>query len=166
MNQVPSIWRTELWHPMLVHFPVATLLLTTIAGFIMLFLKKGDAKTFLSNMTSLLLFIGVLTGWLGIYTGLLSYNIVVRQICDPEVLQDHQNWGYIAVILYSCALACLAVIRFWKKAPQMLFTYTVLSLLLAGGTALGYCGHLGAAVVYQQGGGTYTPSANCTEFVR
>lgn len=163
MEQIPSIWRTELWHPMLVHFPVATLLLATIAGLSAFFLKRNF---FLKQLSLLMLFIGVVSGWLAIYTGLLSYNVVVRQICDPDILQEHYWWGYAGVIVYSAALLVLALSKWIIKVKPVLFSFFALLLLLAGAGALSYCGHLGAAVVYQQGGGTYKPSANCTEFVK
>lgn len=164
MNQIPSMWRTELWHPMLVHFPVATLLLATIAGLCAWFVRTGNTKVFLSDITSFLLLIGVATGWIGIYTGLLAYNIEVRKLCDPQVLKQHQNWAYIAMIIYSLALVLQLLPKWLKKTPGILALITSCLLLFTGSLALAYCGHLGAAVVYQQGGGTYKPAADCKEF--
>ncbi|WP_316817195.1 DUF2231 domain-containing protein [Pedobacter nyackensis] len=161
MEQIPSVWRTELWHPMLIHFPVVTLLLATIAGLLCFSMRNS---IFLKQLVPVMLCIGVPTGWLAIYTGLLSYNVVVRQICDPEVLQEHYWWGYTAVIIYSVALFCWILSKWLIKGRPMLLQSLVLLLMLAGAGALSYCGHLGASVVYQQGGGTYKPSANCTEF--
>lgn len=149
---------------MLVHFPVTTLLLATIAGLCAIFVKAGNFNSFLSNVTLLLLLIGVITGWAAIYTGLLSYTIEVRKLCDPEVLQEHERWGYIAVIIYSIGLACQLLARWLKKAPLILLSVITLMSLVGGCLALTYCGHLGASVVYQQGAGTYKPSANCKEF--
>ncbi|WP_316791339.1 DUF2231 domain-containing protein [Pedobacter frigoris] len=166
MNQIPSMWRAELWHPMLVHFPVATLLLATIAGFLTIVIRSDNQKAFYGQLTLLLLTIGVISGWLAIYTGSFSYNVVVRDICDPKVLQEHYWWGYASVIVYSSALVIYGLSKWVIKAKPVLMLVMVFLLMLIGAGALSYCGHLGATVVYQQGGGTYKPSADCSEFVR
>lgn len=111
-----------------------------------------------------MLIIGVITGWIAIYTGLQSYNIEVRKLCDPKVLQEHDWWGYASVIVYSIALFFQILAIWLNKSRDRLWSAIVVILLIAGAAGLLYCGHLGAKVVYQQGGGTYKPSANCTEF--
>ncbi|MCX2575397.1 DUF2231 domain-containing protein [Pedobacter sandarakinus] len=165
MNQIPSMWRTELWHPMLVHLPIATLLLATVAGLIAAFLKKGRVKLALADFTFILLTIGVITIWMGIYTGLLAYKIEVRTLCDPQVLKTHQYWAYIAAYIYTFALV-VQLISFRFSRWKIWFRIVRNLLLLAGCLALGYCGHLGASVVYQQGGGVYKPSVGCKEFIK
>ena len=101
-----------------------------------------------------MLFIGVLSGWVAIYTGELAYDIEVRKICDPEVLQEHQWWGYASLITYSIALALIIGYRFMPKKFLSLARSFLLLLLAAGLVGLFYTGHLGASLVYQQGAGT------------
>lgn len=164
MNEIPSIWRTELWHALSVHFPIALLIfatLTTVAG---AFLKNSARFTFLKNTTSLLLWAGSISIWIAIYTGTEAYNVVVRTICDPGVLQQHDQWGYIAAILFSAA-AGFDILQKLKILKSSKFIYlAVLMLMLGGSASLIYVGHLGAKVVYQQAGGVYVPSGNCNEF--
>lgn len=85
---------------------------------------------------------------------------------DPEVLQEHQWWGYASLITYSVALALIIGFRFIpKKFLSLTKTFSII-LLAAGLFGLCYTGHLGASLVYQQGAGTYQPSPDCSEFVK
>lgn len=161
MNEIPSLWRTELWHPLIVHLPIVTLLLATAAGLLEFITKSAVHKLFLRQTISVMLTLGVLGGWIGIYTGQLSYNIEVRKICDPEPLQSHQWWSYVSMIIFTIALLLRVIQRYFDP---LILKIIITILLLTGGATLLYTGHLGASVVYQQGAGTYKPSADCKEF--
>lgn len=161
MNEIPSLWRTELWHPLIVHLPIVTLLLATVAGLLEFMTKSAVHKLFLRQTISVMLVLGVFGGWIGIYTGQLSYNIVVRKICDPEPLQSHQWWSYVSMIVFTIALLLRIIQRYFNP---LILKIIITMLLLTGGGTLLYTGHLGASVVYQQGAGTYKPSADCKEF--
>jgi uncharacterized membrane protein len=166
MDQAPSMWRTELWHPLTVHFPIACLLLATAAGLLRAVVNRPVPRLFLSQLSPVLLAVGVVTGWIVIFTGERSYNVVVRTICDPPVLQAHQWWSYASTIVYSAALALYVACRWIPPGLKRISSILRGVLLTAGAAGLLYAGHLGASVVYQQGGGTYKPSADCREFVR
>lgn len=166
MQEIPSIWREELWHSFLVHLPIVTLLLASIAALLKPLFSNVGYKLFLGQTTIVMLVIGVLSGWIAIYTGELAYDIEVRKICDPEVLQEHQWWSYASLITYSVALALVIGFRFIPKQLLSLARPFSLLLLAAGLVGLFYTGHLGASLVYQQGAGTYKPSSDCSEFVK
>lgn len=166
MADIPSIWREELWHSFLVHLPIVTLLLASITALLKPFFSKDVHRLFLGQTTFVMLLIGVFSGWIAIYTGELAYDIEVRKICDPEVLQEHQWWGYACLITYSVALALVIGFRFISaKLLSLAKTFSII-LLAAGLIGLFYTGHLGASLVYQQGAGTYKPSSDCSEFVK
>lgn len=159
VQQSASMWRKELWHPMMVHIPIATLFLATLVGVLMLFNPSEKNGPFLARSFSWLLGIGVITAWLAIYTGLWAYNTEVRRICDPAVLKSHLWWGYCAAILYTAGFL-LFILR--RIAPfKRLLIICAIVLTLAGAGSLGYTGHLGASLVYQQGAGVRQPSADC-----
>lgn len=164
MEQIPSFWRTEVWHPLSVHFPIVLLTVATLAYIVSLFLKKQH-KNLWYNMARILLIGGVVGAWVGIYTGDMADGIVSRKICDPTILKDHQNSAYTSSILFSIALGLqlLVDLKLWDKI-QKLGKIAVVVLLLVGSGYLMYAGHLGATVVYQQGGGVYHPSGDCREF--
>lgn len=164
--EIPSLWREEVWHPLSVHLPIATLLLASIAAIIGFAVKKEVYRLFAKQMTFVMLTIGVVSGWIAIYTGELAYSIEVRKICDPKVLQEHQWWSYATVIVYSVALILKVIPKFISLKYLNVIKSIYFSLLIISLLGLLYTGHLGASLVYQQGAGTYKPSVDCSEFIK
>lgn len=164
MEEIPSFWRTEVWHALSIHFPIVLLSLASVAYPIHFFLKDSSWIRFILRFVFLLLILGVLGAWISIFLGDLAYNVVVRTLCDPDVLQEHQWWAYFAAITYSVALLLFGFLQFKLKTKNKLLSGLLCLILIVGIGGLGYSGHLGASVVYQQGGGTYVPSENCVEF--
>ena len=165
--EIPSLWREEVWHPLSVHLPIVTLLLASIAVIISLFVKKNKVyHLFFEQMIFVMLIIGVISGWIAIYTGEWAYSVEVRKICDPKVLQEHQWWSYTTMIVYSVALMLklIPVFLSFKYVPILKPVYLLLLIIALFG--LLYTGHLGASLVYQQGAGIYKPSADCSEFIK
>lgn len=164
--EIPSIWREEVWHPLSVHIPIATLLLASLTAIIGLIIKDKTYCVFTKRMTFVMLAIGVLSGWIAIYTGELAYSVEVRKICDPKVLQEHQWWGYATLIVYSIVLVFEIAKKNLSTKILAIIKVVPLILLIAALFGLVYTGHLGASLVYQQGAGTYKPSPDCSEFVK
>jgi len=167
MNELPGIWRTELWHPMVVHFPIVLLLGAAILRIVSKFFVD-EKRAFLKNVSRLSLHLGVVTAWIAIYTGSLADAIVVRELCDPTVLEDHENAAYTLGIIFTIA-ALLDSLNFfsWDKLSFLkkpINEWAIISLLLAGSVYLGYTAHLGASLVYQQGAAVYQPTESCVEF--
>lgn len=166
MAEIPSFWREEVWHPLSVHLPIVTLLLASLAAIIGLIVKNKVSHLFLKQTAFVMLAMGVLSGWIAIYTGELAYDIEVRKICDPKVLQDHQWWAYATLIAYSVALLIQVILKYKEVSYSKLIKSVNVFLLMIALLGLFYTGHLGASLVYQQGAGTYKPSADCSEFVK
>lgn len=166
MSEIPDIWRTELWHPMVVHFPIVLLLGAAILRLLSNFIT-GDHQSFLKKTSRLSLWIGIATAWLAIYTGSLADAIVVRDLCDPTVLEDHENAAYTIGILFTVA-AFLDFITFTFLKESLSFKkvleWGIILLLLIGSGYVGYTAHLGATLVYQQAAAVYVPSTGCSEF--
>jgi len=163
MNE-PTFWRTEIWHPLSVHFPIAILLLATLAKVVALFVRDVQ-HVFWQRVGSYLLYLGVVTAWVAIYTGDMADGIVSRKICDPTVLKDHELGAYNMTYLFSGAavlnlLLSVKVLNKWAKLVHIV----VVLLALAGSGFLTYTGHLGAQVVYNQAGGVNVPSSDCAGF--
>jgi uncharacterized membrane protein len=164
LDEVPSMWRSELWHPLTAHFPIGLLLLTPFISLGWVIWNKKNIANYLLFTHSLLLWAGTLFLWIAVYSGEIAYSTEVRRICDPTVLKDHLRWAYIASAFFSIAVIIDVTRRILKrknKAPAM---YTIIVCVLLGAAALSYVGHLGAKLVYQQGAGVYQPSENCIEF--
>ena len=161
MEQIPEFWRTEVFHPLSVHFPIALL---AVALFFKL-ISLGSKKEVWSHGGTILLLLGVVGLWVAVYTGNLADGIVSRVICDPTILKDHQNLAWLSGWLFSAGLVMdLARYLDFRIVQTRLFKVLLL-LVLAGGTGvLMYTGHLGATLVYQQAAGVYIPAEDCAEF--
>ncbi len=161
MEQLPDFWRTEVLHPLFVHFPIALLIMATAFKIAALWVKGK----FLDLPASILLVVGTIGGWLAIYTGDLADGAVSRTICDPTVLKAHENNGYTMIWLFTVALFLDIIYQYkitdfkihWAKG-------IIILLMIVGSGYLGYVGYLGAQLVYQQAAGVYVPSSNCAEF--
>jgi uncharacterized membrane protein len=165
MNGTHSMWQTELWHPVIVHLPIVTLLLASIAGLFQYTIRNTAWRLFTTQLVNVMLVLGVVSGWIGIYSGQLAYNIEVRKICDPKALQDHQWWSYVSLIIFSTALLIVLFRAFFKSGIGTQLKALSAVLLIIGGFALMYAGHLGAAVVYQQGAGVHKPKDDCSDYI-
>lgn len=161
MNDIPEFLRTEVWHPLSVHFPIALLLIATLFKCFSLFSKS---KTW-ENAGSFLLYAGVVGAWISIFTGDMADGIVSRELCDPTVLKEHENSAWTLVWLFSFA-SVVDILRLTQifSLKSKIIKVISLVLMIIGSGFLVYTGHLGAKLVYQQGAGVYQPSEDCSEF--
>lgn len=160
----PTFWRTEMWHPLTLHFPISLLLLATFSKLVALFLR-GSQTHFWQRAGAYLLYAGCLMAWLSIYTGDIADGIVSRKLCDPTVLKRHEIAAYNLAYLFTAATALDLSLRFnlIKVKTKLLQTLVVL-LMLVGTGFLIYTSHLGATVVYEQAGGVNVPAGDCAGF--
>ncbi|HET8886415.1 MAG TPA: DUF2231 domain-containing protein [Salinimicrobium sp.] len=163
MEEIPNFWRTEVFHPLSVHFPIALLLVAFLFKLISLKFKK-EVWT---QGGSILLLLGIIGIWIAIYTGNLADGIVSRTICDPTILKDHENLAYLTAWLFTAAgvLDFLVFLKlFFINSKMWLISLVTVLIMAAGSGVLMYTGHLGATLVYQQAAGVYTPTSDCAEF--
>lgn len=164
MNELPTFWRTETYHALSVHFPIAFLSLAAATGIFYLLFYNSKRASSLRFTVSLLVGIGIIAYWIAFYTGRNAYSVVVRTICDPFVLKDHLYWANVGGYLFSAAFLMDVIYHFLKDKLKRIANYLTIFLLIAGAVSIGYVGHLGANVVYQQGGGVYVPTEDCSEY--
>ncbi len=165
MNEIPSMWRTELLHPQFVHFTVALLLFGSLL-WIAAFLFKPTKRTFLHNAGQLLIITGTVISWATVYTGTLADTEVGRTLCDPTVLESHEYNAFTLAYIFSGISVVFLVNRFttlFQRFQKGLYLLLLLGMI-AGNAYLINTAHLGGKVVYQQGGGVYHPSKDCSEF--
>jgi uncharacterized membrane protein len=155
--------RTEVWHALSVHFPIALLLFSTIAMLIS-FIKTDGKKAWMYS-ASALLYVGTIAAWISLYTGNLADGIVARKICDPTILKDHDIAAQTMTYLFTAAsaLSILFFLKTFKPLIHLLSSCLILFLMIVGTGYLIYAGHLGASLVYQQGAGVYHHSVDCNE---
>lgn len=160
MAELPDFWRTEVFHPLSVHFPIVLLLFATVFKFIGLW----SYKTTWDHGGRFLLIFGVIGIWISIYTGNLADGIVSRQLCDPTVLKDHENFAYTTAWIFTVALAVELISLYLEIIRTRVLSIILVLGLLVGSAFLSYVGHLGAELVYQQAAGVNVPSEDCEEF--
>ena len=159
------MWRVELLHPQFVHFAVASLITGALCWLFSLPLKKGWSA-FFSRTGRFLIVLGSLFCWVAIYTGTLADVEVGRTLCDPTALERHEGNAYVSAYIFS-GISVLFLFRWltsWFTNFRKVLTWVIAGLLVAGCVYLTYTAHMGAKVVYQQGGGVHHPSEDCKEF--
>lgn len=164
MDQIPDFWRTEVFHPLSVHFPIVLLLLATALQVVLTFLPREKYRAWWYMGTGLLV-LGTISAWIAIYTGSQADGIVSRQICDPTVLKAHENAGYTTGYLFL--IASIMQLGWWFIRHQQiknLLRWVLPIMMVVGAGYLTYTGHQGATLVYQQAAGVYQPSDDCKEF--
>jgi len=160
MDQLPDFWRTEVFHPLSVHFPIVLLLLATLFKLIGLWSSKNTWD----HGGRFLLILGVIGVWISIYTGGLADGIVSRQLCDPTVLKEHENFAYTTAWIFSIALIVELLTRYIDLIKTRIVSVVLVLLMISGSVTLAYVGHLGAELVYQQAAGVNVPTEDCAEF--
>lgn len=158
------MWRVELLHPFVVHIPIALLIFGSIFWLSSLYLHRR--YSFLRPSARLMLFIGSIGAWLAVYTGVLADSEVGRTLCDPRVANEHERFSFIVGYVFS-----VFVVVDWLHLKNYITFVSgkwirggLAILLIAGCGFLGYVGHLGAQLVYQQSAGVYQPTERCVEF--
>ena len=149
------MWRSELWHPMIVHFPIVLLLGAAIARLFWPGLSSSRSQVALT-MSWVMLYVRLAFAWVAVYTGTIADGVVNRSICDPTVLEAHEQAAFRLGYLFSAAtvidLLDLLGIR-W--IPPALKQWAVTILIAGGNLYLGYTARAG--VPKQRPGELYRP---------
>lgn len=164
MQDPLSIWRVELLHSATVHIPIALLIFGTLLWISSLFLDKR--YSFLRPSARLTLFIGTVGAWIAIYTGILADGQVARTLCDPTVAEEHEHFAFIIGYFFSAFVIVdlLQMSNYLSFFSDNWLRGGLAVLLIAGCGLIGYVGHSGAQLVYQQSAAVYQPTEGCVEF--
>lgn len=155
--------RTEVWHPVTVHFPIALLCFSTLIMMLAPLLREKHYRSALWFATVTLL-AGVTGAWVSFYTGQLADGIVARKICDPTILKDHEIAAQTTCFIFTTAFLPAAYLL---RAPSLklrriTFICTI-GLMSVGVFFLFRTGHSGASVVYEQGGAVKNHPTDCAD---
>ncbi len=147
--------RVELIHPMLVHFPLALLLTGIGLKVISFFFKHTHFYSFLQIASWMNLGLGVCFAWMAILAGGLAEDVVRKNLCQANFLDDHILFAYTAAYLFTFALL-LDLGRAWMKRRFshvfLKVTLIINFFLFLGATSmLLLTGFFGGSLVYDQG---------------
>ncbi|HYG01420.1 MAG TPA: DUF2231 domain-containing protein [Chryseosolibacter sp.] len=157
-----SFWRTEVWHPLTVHFPIALLIFSTLVFFVSLFFQESR-KIQWQRFSTVALIVGTVGAWLALYTGDLADGVVARKICDPLILKDHEIAAQTSTYLFTAA-SFLSIIIFYSEFLNTFkkILVSILTVLMVGGCIyLALASHAGATLVYEQGAGVRDHEVDC-----
>lgn len=154
-----SLWRIELLHPALAHFPIALIVLGTAFWLLGGFARRWPRCDCFALAGTVTLVVAALTGWAATQTGFWADEVVGRDLYDPRPLKDHEN---LALLFSWLATAGAAAAVLWQckplpRNPRRILWWLTTAVLIAGCVVVAYVAHLGAGLVYQQGAGVVMP---------
>lgn len=140
-------------HPLVVHFPIALLLVAPL--FVALGLLRPERFRLFSVSALILMLLGTAGAWLAVETGEATAGTVDRTPQITTAIHEHQemaeNTRLIFTILTAVyALVLAAPLRFKKLRPRGLVIVQILFLVLYGGSCLvlARTAHLGGRLVH------------------
>ena len=156
-----SFWRTEVWHPLTVHFPIALLVFSTLVFFIS-FVLPSEKRLQWQKFSIVLLFAGTVGAWVALYTGDLADGVVARKICDPLLLKDHEIAAQTSTYLFTAACVIILLLNIPViNAFRKIIIVIVVAIMATGCVYLTIASHAGATLVYNQGAGVLNHPHNC-----
>src|SRR5699024_12372365 len=91
MESLPSMWRAELWHPMVVHFPIVLLLGAATARLFWHGFSSSRAGGVALTISRVMLYVGLGVAWVAVYTGTMADGCVNCSMCEPTGLCGHEQ---------------------------------------------------------------------------
>ena len=143
-------------HPLVVHFPIALLILAGVIEIVNVFMKKDT----LNKFGTLLLILGVISGFVTLATGDGAEHFAESKWGDvvEGIIEPHETFADISMIIFSA----LTVIKILFRHNIFKFSFLqgkalrggiasvlIVLLSLGGIAALAETGHLGGKIVYE-----------------
>lgn len=158
MFQFPPIPSWDALHPMIIHFPVALLLIAPLFILLGALLRPGQGRPYLIAAMALLL-AGTAATFVAVETGEAAAELAERTPGTEQVLQTHESLAErtraVFTVLSVIFLALLVVPR-WIDQPENRLTTTILPLAFlvlysAGVLLLLNTAHNGGRLVHEYG---------------
>ncbi|WP_258535541.1 DUF2231 domain-containing protein [Bacillus sp. 03113] len=128
-------------HPLLVHFPIALLIMGVIAQFLALW-----KKDFFDKLALFLFSSGLFTGILSYLTGDGAEEFAERNGNEiSSIVHIHERYALITLLIFGVIVA-LKIVRHYRK--QSFLLPLILIFCIAGATTLTLTGHYGGKMVY------------------
>lgn len=178
-----DMFRIELLHPMIVHFPIALLVNAVLVRAILFVLKTPPWGTYLRAIYFWSLSLAAVGLFAAYLSGEKAAEIINPLICDPTVTHDHEDFAKFSILFALLGLIFATVNALFDKITARhqndpsdnpkagALTNALIGievfLLAASFASLAYTAHLGASLVYIQGAGYHrTADPNCQDSVQ
>jgi len=146
-------------HPMLVHFPIALLIVGFLAELAGLLLRKD----WLARAALLLLVLGTLGAVSAVLTGQREEDRIVETPAIEHTLEEHEEAGEFTMWFFV-VIAAARIFTAWRKNLPKAVSWVVLVAWLAGLGAITKTAWHGGHLVYKYGAGvSVVGSAGPTE---
>lgn len=132
-------------HPLVVHFPIALLLVGTLIEIVSLKYRKQ------LNLTgTILLTLGFISGCIAFLTGDSGERFAEMHFGEEveSLIHAHEDMARNAMITFGAALFIKLYTHFTVKNLRLLYSIVIVLALLGSGL-LAYAGHLGGQIVYE-----------------
>jgi len=140
-------------HPIIVHFPIAFLLLYIFIEILNLYFKSRSIKKF----SLVILIFGVLGGIGSVLTGNLAYQLLETNSSITQlhfsIIEKHEFFASIT-IWYFLALLIYNTFIFIKKKNESRLRYIFIIFIIFGAFLLYKTSNIGGMLVYKYGIGT------------
>jgi len=164
---IPPIPPWEGLHPIIIHFPIALLLVAPVLIVLGLIFQKHARGFFYSALVVMLL--GTLGAYVAVASGKATAQVAERPAelmqdmaqlnAMNAVLEEHEEKGETVMVVFTIFTLLYAGILFWpgilKKSisNRLLLIIQIIFLILYSGGALlvSQTGHLGGRLVHQYG---------------
>ncbi|MEL7832851.1 DUF2231 domain-containing protein [Fodinibius sp. Rm-B-1B1-1] len=149
MELIPE-WAPNI-HPILVHFPIAIILLAVLMDLLNFFLPDNwwdDLKT------TILYGVGAVSAIAAYYTGNLAANSVFLPSGAQSILTEHSDWALWTVWFFGIYAILRILLHWYQKIDQQAIRIGLFVLALPGVFFLYETGDHGAQLVFGYGAGT------------
>jgi uncharacterized membrane protein len=137
-------------HPIIVHFPIAVLLIAVLVDFFSLIFKE---KIWLKYSLLLLYTIGVLSAFVAFLTGREAADMVKLPPLANPVLNEHADMALLTLLFFA-VFTLIRIFLFWKGFDKKYWlSITLVVIVLPGIYLLIETAEHGAELVYKYGVG-------------
>ena len=136
------MFNTAHFHPMIVHFPVALILVGFLADVVFLFFKKEKCL----SKTGLYLMV---LGTLGAGAAFLSGHVFTTEPTDGamvNIFEQHETLALVTLLIMAIGTIIRIFVLVYKKEKPF-YQWLVFGLYFLGAASVGITGHLGGTMV-------------------
>jgi uncharacterized membrane protein len=137
------------WHPLVVHFPLALVLIATPLLLAARLLRSDAAASAAATVGTWNLCLGALAALLALATGLAAVLDLDVNAAARQAISLHMKWAMLSTL----AIVLLAIWRGAGTAPGSRPSWVFIIVLLAAAAALVVTGYRGGQNVYEFGVG-------------